>query len=92
MSTTSEHADAGQAPSKSVAISALVQQLRGGQISRTELFDRLTRLHRGEAVPDIPAEAGLPPQGAEDQYAPTHGLSQPCVRPAACLTRFSIDE
>ncbi len=36
--------------SKSAAISTLVQQLREGVISRTELFDKLTRLHRGEVV------------------------------------------
>jgi hypothetical protein len=43
---------------KSAAISALVQQLREGHISRTELFDKLSRLHRGEAVPGIDADGG----------------------------------
>jgi hypothetical protein len=36
--------------SKSAAISTLVQQLRDGVISRAQLFDKLTRLHRGEGV------------------------------------------
>lgn len=36
--------------SKSAVISELVQQLRAGQISRVQLFEKLTRLHRGEDV------------------------------------------
>jgi hypothetical protein len=60
-----EPAPASQA-SKSAAISALVQQLRAGKIDRQELFDKLTKLHKGEANPAEFADFG----SGSSQHAP----------------------
>ena len=63
----------GMSTSKSAAISTLVQQLRDGVITRAELFDKLTRLHRGESAvdvggPDDVSVASVNPGGDRQQY------------------------
>lgn len=69
MSGVGDGESGGQA-SKSAAISALVQQLRDGAISRTELFTHLTRLHRGEAAPAAIHAAVDAAQGPHDDGEP----------------------
>lgn len=44
---------------KSRRIASLVQQLKSGQINRTELFEKLTKLQRGIVDDTSPARASV---------------------------------
>ncbi len=50
--------------SKSAHISALVAQLKAGEITKQELFEKLQRLQHGEAVVAVPAGAAAAPPPA----------------------------
>lgn len=60
---------AGAAASKSAQISALVQQLKAGQITKAELFEKLQQLQRREAS----AASGLTAAAAD--ASATNGAS-----------------
>ena len=50
------------APSKSSQITALVAQLKAGQLTKAELFERLQRLQAGETVVADPSNAASNPR------------------------------
>lgn len=69
---------------RSAQISALVAQLKAGQISKGELFDKLQRLQRGETVRALAASGGAR-EGVT--RAPPARTPAPCPAPRRPLNR-----